>query len=850
MKRLTQNILVCLILCLVPRAFAEEPAAPFSYVWGKAYHVLAQTHNNESGYFSLCEGLDGKVYVGTAKYGVNSYLVEFDPIAETQRIVIDTHRVCGLSATGFAAQAKIHTRNFTGPSGKIYVGSKQGYRQEGDTSEYPGGYLMTYDPRTGAAENSGMPYPGQGIIDAIADEARGLLYVVTCEEQHWMVGDIATKTYRELGPILVPYATTLIDGQGRANAITKDFQIAQYDPATSNLTVRDIVVDGSTFTKPDGPGYAIPCWALAADGKTAYMNMISFSDLIEIDLSSPGDKVRAVNHGKMIDGAHPDSRNALCIAADGKVYALIRVDNATGFGGGYLHHLVRFDPATKSMDDLGVLAVRNPDFFDFGPGADGKTPPWSHGYHTLPDGTLTPLHGHQALTIAQDGTLYATILYPFTLLRIDAAKPEAKVVPVDQPTGAARRYLSFMLESCDMIETALTNVTRVAEIAADRHLRGGMIGFPFNYQGLQGELWGRSGGLVHIGFGRPFKKDRTEDEKRNDMAIIGWARTPFANEMTRLEPLKERGAYIIGFGPAGMPELQAYREVCDAWFDTGFGADDRVVDMPDGSRAGRGNLMVNTLYGWTFMAEFVSALTRRGNMPTMWKAYSYEDGPAWGDKYLGKKQFHDDYHVAPIAPGDLGRTFLERIRYHVRKLERGELANVAKAADMIAAEHAQGRQTIIASMGHMAWTYVAKYEGQKWGRNADIHSNIRAQVDGYKKGTPDGALVLRLGYSGTDSVERDVFREKKQRVMYVTSETRRDGERSSFLGSTVLNVPADALLYVDMGYAFGDACVSIDGYPIPILPPSGIMQLATYECINVETLARLAVGPSDTASRE
>ena len=38
------------------------PKAPFDYVWAKAHYVLPETHS-DSGYFSLVEGLDGKVYV-------------------------------------------------------------------------------------------------------------------------------------------------------------------------------------------------------------------------------------------------------------------------------------------------------------------------------------------------------------------------------------------------------------------------------------------------------------------------------------------------------------------------------------------------------------------------------------------------------------------------------------------------------------------------------------------------------------------------------------------------------------------------------------------------------------------
>ena len=138
------------------RAVAQSPwlraATPPKYVPAKAYHVLPETTSEESGYFSLCEGLDGRIYVGTAKYQENAFLVEFEPRTGKQRVVLDTNAVCGLSAKGYAAQAKLHTRNFVGPSGKIYVGSKQGYPTEAEKQAlqrgekiptYRGGYVMT-----------------------------------------------------------------------------------------------------------------------------------------------------------------------------------------------------------------------------------------------------------------------------------------------------------------------------------------------------------------------------------------------------------------------------------------------------------------------------------------------------------------------------------------------------------------------------------------------------------------------------------------------------------------------------------------------------------------------------------
>jgi hypothetical protein len=395
------------IAILVALASAQDKP-PFEYVRATATHILPETTSEESGYFSLSESLDGKIHVGTAKYGENAFLVEFDPKTGKQRIVLDVHKTCGLTAKGYAAQAKLHTRNFVGPSGKVYVGSKQGYPKKGDESKYPGGYAMVHDPATGRNENLGMPFPGEGVADVVADESRGLLYIATCEEYHWILREKSGK-YRELGPMLTPYASTLVDRRGRAHAVTKDFKLATYDPATDQVAVADLLVDGALWTRPNNS--SIPTWQLAADGRTAYLILMNDARLVRIDLDEPSGAVRL---GTMVEGSHPDSRSALSIAPDGRVYAVVRVDNKTGFGGGYLHHLARFDPKTSTIEDLGVLAVKNPDYYDF-----SAKKPWSHGFHRLPDGTWTPMHAHMALLAARDGSFYVTIIYPFTLLRID-----------------------------------------------------------------------------------------------------------------------------------------------------------------------------------------------------------------------------------------------------------------------------------------------------------------------------------------------------------------------------------------------------------------------------------------------
>jgi hypothetical protein len=804
-----KNILTISLLFSLSTFGADK--APFPYVRGKAFHILPETHSDESGYFSLCEGKDGRIYIGTAKYNHNAYLIEFDPVTERQCIVVDAHKVCNLDAKGYAAQAKFHTRNFVGASGIIYAGTKQGYRLKGDESEYAGGYLITYDPRNDRSENLGMPYPKQGIADVVADESRGLIYVVTCEDQHWMLYDTKTKKFTELGPMLTPYATTLMDAEGKAHALTKDFQLATYDPSTKKVSQRPIEIGGKAFARENRS--SIPTWNLDTDGRTAWLILMNDAHLLSIDLSSKGKKAKGANHGLMLEGESPDSRSALTIAPDGKIYTLISVQNKTGFGKGKLHHLCRYDPKKRRHEDLGVLAVKNPDFFDFKP-ANGKKPPWSHGYHTLPDGTMTPLHNHMALIATRDNTLYATIIYPFTLLKIDAFRTKP-------PTpGPSTKYLRSIHQHLDRIEKNLPQFTELGERTAERYERGGLVGFHWLGATLEQELIGRSGGLMHIGFDRPWKDKalRTEKEKAHDIAVVAWDADPKPNDLKRLQKFKEAGQFVLGFGSKRNPRLAEHANACDAWVD--------LDTEPKDSDPGKLNHVVGAVSGWVWMAETIAAHTRKGRMPTMWKSWVMKDGRDWSDRFFRKVKYHKDYSVAPIPKGVLGKAFLYRIRSQLLALENTQMPTLRDFADSIAKETKTGRRTIVASSGHMVMHYVGKYSDSAWADNIEMHENVESQLNNFKTKAPQGGLVLRLGYFGLSPKVDDLFKAKKSRVLLMAAEN----PRSDF--AEHLNYP-DRL---DLGLAFGDACVPIEGYPIPLFPPSGIVKAAAYECLNLEVL--------------
>jgi len=446
--------------------------------------------------------------------------------------------------------------------------------------------------------------------------------------------------------------------------------------------------------------------------------------------------------------------------------------------------------------------------------------------------------------------LAAIVLPAFTAVGQIAGAAPAKstttkpLAPATSVTPYAVRYIDFATESTNRVEANIPAITALAETIAKRHLAGGAIGFVGGYyegSGMTSELEGRSGGLVNIGFDRVWTKTRTPEQKANDMAIAAWDNGPWPGDadLAKIKKLKEAGTFIIGFGPKQAPELAERIALCDAWLDTGL-KQRNVLNVPthfDGFAIrrmvpiGSGNLVVSMMNGWALTGEIVAALTRQGKMPTLWKSYMYPDGREWADKYFQKMQFHDDFKVEPIPAGKLAKEYLAAIRANLKGFSATQLPAVRKAADLVIDELANFRQTFVATSSHAPPTFVGKFEDKMWATGTEINN-----AEEYRKRTPDGALILRLGYTGQNPEELAASKLKNQRVIWVSTQNP-NADRA---------IPAGLPNFIDMGWAYGDAAVAIDGYPIKILPPSGIMQIVAYESINTEVLSRVAQRLSDT----
>jgi sugar lactone lactonase YvrE len=405
---------------------AAEPA----WLWSTAHAIPKETTTEGSGYFSIIEGRNGKLYVGTAKYGFNAFLVEFDPDSKKMQVVVDCMKEIGSTATGFAAQAKIHTRNNVGESGKIYFGTKQGYPKPNSTeqrTDYPGGYPMVFDPATGKTRVYDIPVPHQGVISVTPDESRGVAYISTCNDErpiestHFLVLDLASGKYRDLMDARHMYAFIVVDARGRAYHPVLGGQIARFDPVTDRLEQLTQTINGKPPAKDshlaDENSHPIN-WDISPDRKTLWAVAMSGNGLFSYDLTGEGTTLAGKSHGPLVADAKATDCRALCVAPNGRVWMGVAVSRE---GQGQLLHVVSYQPGAAACVDHGPIAVKNPDFTTF-TGDDGKPMPWHHGYEKREDGTLIPRYTIMGICAANGGTVYVTTLAPFTLHEISIPK--------------------------------------------------------------------------------------------------------------------------------------------------------------------------------------------------------------------------------------------------------------------------------------------------------------------------------------------------------------------------------------------------------------------------------------------
>jgi sugar lactone lactonase YvrE len=429
-RALAAAAVVVPVLFVTSGAYAELDLATAAWVKSTAYAVPKETATEGEGYFSIIEGLNGRLYIGTHANAVNSWLVEFDPAAQKMNVVTDAHKAIGKDLKGFGSQAKIHTRNNVGASGRIYFGTKQGYPDttKGEKREdYPGGYPMVYDPKTGETKVYPIPVPYEGINSITPDESRGIAYISTCSDgrpgpgdnSHFLILDLKTGSYRTLIDTRHMYGFIVVDYLGRAYHPMLGGDIIRYDPNGDKIERLKQTIDGAPPTKEsnlaNAEGHPIN-WDITPDGKTLYSLPMSTNNAYVYDLTQQGESLAGKSLGTLVPGATTTDCRAMCVGPKGTMWAAITEMHSKV---GSLLHLVSYRSGDKAPRDHGPVSVSNPNFTEF-VDASGKELPFHGGFVKVGEVTTTK-YVILGVCEGRTGEVYILALHPYSVLKVSAS---------------------------------------------------------------------------------------------------------------------------------------------------------------------------------------------------------------------------------------------------------------------------------------------------------------------------------------------------------------------------------------------------------------------------------------------
>ena len=318
-----------------------------------------------------------------------------------------------------------------------------------------------------------------------------------------------------------------------------------------------------------------------------------------------------------------------------------------------------------------------------------------------------------------------------------------------------------------------------AEQAASRLAAGGQL-WAAGQESLCRELCGRAGGMMQI------QRLGSKNPEAGDVVLYG------SLEGAPLpDSLGETKALVIVFGaPPAQEGLTAFSSYAE--------------------KTGLSPTHANLIPAWVFTGELVAALTRQGKIPVLFETIGLYGGFARIDKYLRQGVlWHEDLTVPPVAPGEIGKSYIAAVSRMLLRIETEERGLLDRAGEWARQAQSKKKRAFMYGQGHFMPSEIAEteigtlFETSSW--NAGF---VRTPP---RESYEQDDLVVCVGYQHPPSYLLAKARAAKANVAYVTVLGDRDYVNDS------------GVVWIDPMWRWADACVSLDGYDIPILPPSGIV---------------------------
>ena len=350
-------------------------------------------------------------------------------------------------------------------------------------------------------------------------------------------------------------------------------------------------------------------------------------------------------------------------------------------------------------------------------------------------------------------------------------------LPLQSPAApAAGNYLSRLQNAVARSRTNLASLTLSSGKAAEEFRSGGNIWAAGRQADFVSETCGRAGGLMAIA---PLGG---QVPTRHDIILYAVPGDLGPEDLKQFDQWQEKGALVIPFSsPAGL-------------FANHFPIDTvaNVIDL------------------WVWTGEFVAACTRLGQMPVLYQSYGLPGGLERGKKYQGKK-FHDDLTIPPIAPGVLGREYLDQVQRMLAKINETQMPKILQAARWWSEIPKASAITLFT--GHM---FPRHAQDPRAIQLSDFAAIPAGETKELLDASHPPAFVLCLGYQFAPKKLLDQAKAMGVKLVYSVVQPAQPPE------------PTGNILYIDPAWPLADGCVSVTGYDVPILPASGVVQAAIY----------------------
>ncbi len=245
-----------------------------------------------------------------------------------------------------------------------------------------------------------------------------------------------------------------------------------------------------------------------------------------------------------------------------------------------------------------------------------------------------------------------------------------------------------------------------------------------------------------------------------------------------------------------------------------FGAPVKDHDWPAFSNhAGETHVsptLANAIPAWMFTGELTAALTRLGKMPVVYETIGAYGGYARMAQYKsGEIAFHDDRNVPPCAAGVIANSYVDLVAGMLRRIEKEDRVGLDRAGAWVREARKDSKQLFMYSMGHLVPYEVGKTDIGKLFHAAGWNAGFRVPhpEDSYH----DGDVAVLIGYQHPADMLLRRARPAGTRVVYVSVYADRDFTKD------------EGVIWIDPMWNWSDGCVPLEGYDVPLLPASGVV---------------------------